>query len=191
MKRAFLIFGFVTFGIILTHVFTGLVEFTFSYSISKYVGLSEVSSIVFLIANTLVAYLIWNELSKKLTNRVLRTLTLVILICLVGLSMCPYGFYDYVVPEPLILGRTPITLLHMIFSRVMFLSMAGFSGYNFYLNNFKKKYKKPSTKVSLFFVIYAAICLICYLFFPSFFWAFDFIFESVYILFFFIVLLLI
>ena len=189
MKRAMTIFGLVTLGIILTHIATGLTEFTFSYSISKYVGLSEVSSIVFLVANTLVAYLVWHELDKRLTNKILRVLIGFILVCLVGLSMCPYGFYDYVVPKPVIFGRTPITLLHMIFSRTMFVLMAVFSGYNFYLNDIKRKYKRPATKISLLFVVYAALVMVLYLFFPEFFWTIDFILESVYILFFFIVLL--
>lgn len=191
MKRGTIIFILVTTGIILTHILTGLTTFHLDFSISKYVGLSEVSSIVFLVSNTLVAFLFWNELSKKLSDKISRILIGTILICLIGLSICPYGFYDFIIPEPVILDRTPITFLHVVFSRTMFVLMAIFSAYSFYLSDLKKKYQKKATKFSLFFVIFALAIFALYLFSPETFWNYSLIFESTYILFFFNVLLLI
>ena len=189
MRRAIIIFIMTFLGILFMHNITGLAGLNLNYSISKYVGLTSTSSIVFLIANSIVACLTWHELRQILTNKTQRVLMILIIACLIGLSICPVGLYDYTVPEPVILGRTPISFLHVIFSRVMFILMAIFSAYTFYLNDFKHKYKSITTKVSLGFTVYAVACVVCYLFFPTFFWEFDLIFESVYLLGFFAVLL--
>ena len=189
MKRAILIFILTIIGIVSTHIITSLTDFHIDYSISKYVGMSSVSSIVFLIANSLVAYFIWNEVGQKLNNKIQRALIILIIISLIGLSICPLGFYDYVIPEPVIFGRTPISLFHVVFARAMFALMAIFAGYTFYLNDIKKKYKKISTKFSLGFVMYAVFCIVCCVFFPDFFWGLNIILESTYLLGFFVVLL--
>ena len=189
MRRAVIIFIITFLGILFMHNITGLAGINLNFSISKYVGLSSFSSVAFLISNSIVAYIIWRELSKVSLKKFQRRLIAFIVICLIGLSICPIGLYDYIVPEPVILGRTPISFLHVVFSRAMFVAMAGFSAYTFYLNDFKRKYKSITTKVSLAFVAYAVACIACYLFFPNFFWSFDLIIESVYLLGFFAVLL--
>jgi|GEM_PF-6199409 len=189
MRRAVIIFIITFLGILFMHNITGLAGINLNFSISKYVGLSSFSSAAFLISNSIVAYIIWRELSKVSLKKFQRRLIAFIVICLIGLSICPIELYDYIVPEPVILGRTPISFLHVVFSRAMFVAMAGFSAYTFYLNDFKRKYKSITTKVSLAFVAYAVACIACYLFFPDFFWSFDLIIESVYLLGFFAVLL--
>lgn len=189
MKRAISIFVLTFLGILFMHLATGLTDFHIDYSISKYVGMSAESSIAFLIANSLVSYLIWQELKTKNINKTQRTLLVLIIICLIGLSICPIGLYDYVLPEPIILDRTPISFLHVIFSRAMFILMAVFSAYTFYLGDFKKKYKRLITNTSLAFMIYAIFCIACFTFFPSTFWGLNIILESLYILGFFTVLL--
>ena len=111
----------------------------------------------------------------------------IIVVTLIGLSLFPIGLFDNIIPEPIILGRTPISFLHVLTSRTMFVVMAAFSILTYCIG--EEKYNRKVRVANLVFMIYAAICIVCYIFFPSFFWAFDIIFESLYIALFFNVVL--
>lgn len=177
------------FIILFTHVVTGTTGLRLDYSISKYVGLSFPSAIMFLVINSAVAFGMWHYLKPKLSNTIQRILMITIVITLIGLSLCPISLFDMIIPSPIILGRTPISFLHVLTSRLMFVIMAAFSLLTFYLGKSRTLHDKNTQKTCLAFFIYAAICIVLYIFFPSIFWSVDVIIESLYIAFFFIVVL--
>lgn len=178
----------VNFAIILvTHLLTNTTDLHIDYSISKYVGLTVTSSIAFLIVNVAVSIALWKYLKPLIKSNIQRYLLLYIVVMLIGLSLCPIHLYDNVIPEPIIMGRAPISFLHVITSRTMFVAMMLFSIVTFCLGEFRKKYNRITTSASLVFMIYAIICVAAFVFFPQIFWSFDIIFESLYIAFFFLV----
>jgi hypothetical protein len=176
--------------IVITHSFTGRAGAHLDYSISKYVGLSFPSAIAFLIVNTVISFALWKYLKPLLKNNIQKILMIYIIITLVGLSLCPIGLFDEIIPEPVLLGRTPISFLHVITSRSMFVAMAAFSLLTFFLGDANEKlYSRRVRIVNLAFFIYAALCIFIFLFFPQLFWSFDIVFESIYIASFFNVVL--
>lgn len=177
------------FLIVLTHVVTGTAGVHLDYSISKYVGLTFPSAIVFLIVNIAVSIAMWRYMKPKIENGAQRILLLYIIVTLTGLSICPIGLFDKIIPEPIIFGRTLISFMHVITSRTMFVAMAAFALLTFYLGKSKSLHDKNTQKTCLAFFIYAMITTVVFMFFPQVFWAIDIIFESVYIAFFFIAIL--
>ena len=167
--------------ILITHNLTGTAYLHLSYSISKYVGLSFPSAILFLITNVFVSVVLWCYMKPRMKSDMQKLIMKIIVATLVLLSVFPIGLFDNIIPEPVLFGRTPISLLHVITSRTMFVAMSAFALLAFYENK---------NKAALSFFIYAAICIFCFIFFSSFFWQVDLIFESVYIAYFFIVVLL-
>lgn len=172
--------------IVLTHVVTGTAGLHLDYSISKYVGLTFPSAIVFLITNVIVATLMWKYICPKLKSNAQRFLIKYTFVMLVLLSIFPIGLFDTIIPEPVFLGRTPISFLHVITSRTMFVAMAAFALLTFYEGKKKDLHSVVVQKASLAFFIFSAICIFAFVFFSGFFWQFDIIFESLYIAFFFL-----
>ena len=175
--------------ILITHFVTGAAGPHLDYSISKYVGLTFPSAICFLIVNVAVALAMWHYMKPKLENKAQRVLMIYIIITLIGLSLCPIGLFDKILPEPIIFGRTPISFMHVLTSRTMFVAMAAFALLTFYLGKNKSLHDQNTQKTNLAFFIYAAICTVVFIFFPQVFWTIDIIFESIYIAFFFIAVL--
>lgn len=172
--------------IVLTHVVTGAAGLHLDYSISKYVGLTFPSAIAFLVTNVVVATLMWQYICPKLKSSAQRFLIKYIFVMLVLLSLFPIGLFDNIIPEPVFLGRTPISFLHVITSRTMFVAMAAFALLTFYEGKKKNLHEANVQKAALAFFIFAAICIFVFVFFSGFFWQFDIIFESLYIAFFFL-----
>lgn len=177
------------FTILLVHNLTGRAGLHIDFSISKYVGLSFPSAIAFLVVNTFVALSIWQYLKPKLGDKVQRFLMIYIMVTLVLLSLFPIGLFDEIIPSPIIFGRTPISFLHVITSRTMFVAMCAFALYTFYAGRRKSMHDEVVIKTALAFFLYAAICVFTYIFFSTIFWQFDIIFEALYIAFFFVVVL--
>ena len=177
------------FTILLIHNITGTAGFHLSFSISKYVGLTFPSAITFLLMNLFVSFSLWKYLKPKLKNDTEKNIMKIIIVTLVLLSVFPIGLFDSIIPEPIFLGRTPISFLHVITSRTMFVAMAGFALYVFFTRKGTSKHELNIRKIALSFVIYAAICTFTFIFFSGIFWKYDLIFESVYILYFFLVVL--
>jgi len=183
-------FWITFFVIVFIHNITGTAGARLDYSISKYVGLSFPSATAFLIVNTIISFAIWQYLKPKIKNDIQKILLVFIIATLIGLSLFPIGLFDNIIPEPILLGRTPISFLHVITSRSMFVVMAAFSLLTFFLGESEEKlYKETTRKVNLAFFVYAALCIFVFLFFPTVFWTYDIIFESLYIAFFFNVVL--
>jgi len=187
--RAMMLFWVNFFAIVVIHNLTGRAGLHIDYSISKYVGLSFPSAIAFLIVNTFVALSMWKYLKPKLEDKVQRGLMLYIVITLILLSLFPIGLFDEIIPSPIVFGRTPISFLHVITSRTMFVAMCAFALYTFYAGRRKSLHDETTIKTTLAFFIYSALCTFAFIFFSEFFWSIDVIFESLYIAFFFIVVL--
>ncbi len=187
--RAMILFWVNFFAILIIHNLTGRAGLHLDFSISKYVGLSFPSAIAFLIVNTFVALSMWQYLKPKLKDNIQRWLMLYIVVTLILLSLFPIGLFDEIIRAPIIFGRTPISFLHVITSRTMFVAMTAFALYTFYAGKRKNYHDKTIIKTALAFFIYAAICTFTYIFFSNVFWSFDIVFESLYIAFFFIVVL--
>lgn len=96
----------------------------FDYTISRYVGLRSWSAIVFAVGNFVVA----GAMLKYLYGvaevwgmpRWAYWLIVVMLVALIGLSVCPIGYFD---PVGAKYGTSAPSLIHGICSRVMFFSM--------------------------------------------------------------------
>lgn len=187
--RAMVLFWVNFFAILTIHNLTGRAGLHLDFSISKYVGLSFPSAIAFLIVNTFVALSMWQYLKPKLKDNIQRWLMLYIVVTLILLSLFPIGLFDEIIPSPIIFGRTPISFLHVITSRTMFVAMTAFALYTFYAGKRKNYHDETIIKTALAFFIYAAICTFTYIFFSNVFWSLDIVFESLYIAFFFIVVL--
>ena len=182
---AMVVFWSVFLIILFTHLLTGTAPFKIKYSISQYVGFSFLSSIAFLLTNIYVSFLIWNALKDKIKDKTARLLLKIIIITLIGLSVFPISFYDNIITDPVIFGRAPISLLHVITSRTMFLSMAALSLYTFFTER-KSTNISLRAKIAISFTVYAGLCIMLFMFFPEVFWGLNLIIESLYIQFFFI-----
>lgn len=147
-----------------------LCESFVSNSISYYVAHGPLSAIAFLAVNLIYAIFAWKNINFKngFQNLVFKT----ILICLVGLSIFPYGYVEL-----------PI---HEGFARTMFVLMGIFSGLIF----LDRKYPKKIRALKLIFVAYAIFCGAIFLYAPVFFWSYNLIFETIYLGFFSILILL-
>lgn len=175
--------------ILLAHVLTNTADLRIDYSISKYVGLTFPSAILFLVTNVYVSFILWRYIKPRLKTDMQKVVMKIIIATLVLLSVFPIGLFDSIFPEPVIFGRTPISFLHVITSRTMFIAMAAFALLTFYEGKNKNLHDANIQKTALAFFLYAAVCTVAFIFFSPFFWKVDLIFESLYIAFFFIVVL--
>lgn len=206
IKAGLALFVIVFLIILLTHILTGTAGFDCRFSISKYVGLTATSSIAFLISNTIIAYLakkyIFDVAVEKINKKPVKSYKelntdakifyvtgVIIMVMLIVLSMCPINFYDNILPNPVLFGRTPISLLHVISSRSMFGIMVGFALFVAYLAKKKNLFSKKTMITCLAFAVYGLICISTCIFLPSIFWGFDLYFESAFIIGFFITML--
>ncbi len=177
------VFWLVFLAILFVHVATGTARLRTDFSISKYVGLSFPSAIAFLITNIFVSVAIWYHVHGTVKNNTVRMLLKIIIAMLIGLSLFPIGLFDNIIPEPVLFGRTPISLLHVLTSRTMFIVMAALAVYIFFAE--RKTEFTMRSKVAIIFAIYAMICLALFIFFPQVFWGLNILIESLYIAIFF------
>lgn len=96
----------------------------FDYTISRYVGLKTWSAIMFALGNFVVAGAMLKYLYGVAENwkmpRWVFWLIVVMLVALIGLSVCPIGYFD---PEWAKYGTSAPSLIHGLCSRTMFASM--------------------------------------------------------------------
>ncbi len=95
-----------------------------NYSISRYVGLETWSALVFALGNFVVAiamlYYLYGVGENLGVKRGFFWIIVMIVIGLIGLSMCPSGYFD---PSGMDGRVSSISLLHLIFARMMFAMM--------------------------------------------------------------------
>ncbi len=174
-------FWLTILAVIIVHNITGAAGVRLDFSISKYVGLSFPSAILFLITNCFVAISMWRYIKPKLKTKTQVFLMKYIMIMLVLLSLFPIGLFDNIIPNPIIFGRTPISFLHVLTSRTMFFAMAAFAAVTFYEGKSKRLHEIMVQKASLMFFIFAAVCIFTFIFFSGFFWKLNIVLESIYI----------
>lgn len=123
MILALAIFGCTACAAVVVNSLTG-VGLYFNYSISRYVGLRTWSAIVFAIGNFIVVGAMLKYLYSVAENwgmaRWVYWLIIVMLIALIGLSVCPIGYFD---PVGARYGTSSPSLIHGLCSRIMFASM--------------------------------------------------------------------
>lgn len=101
-----------------------MVGLRFDYTISRYVGLATWSAMVFAVGNFVVAGVMLKYLYSVAGTwempRWAYWLIVVMLMALIGLSVCPIGYFD---PVGAKYGTSAPSLIHGICSRTMFCSM--------------------------------------------------------------------
>lgn len=146
-----------------------------NFSISRYVGLESWSAILFFISNLVVASWIaayLYELGRILRMpRVYYWLVVGVVVMLVGLSICPLGFFDRY------RGLGGASIMHQICSRLMFILMALIT-LMVILNRSVCLYTKV---VGGIFLCYMIICIIGHLLKINWFVGHFLIFEALYL----------
>lgn len=140
--------------------------FHFSDSISFYMGREAWSAIIFGICNVAVAYNWWQYIkdARKYYNKRWFIWGALMIASFLGISICPYMLF----------GEGVISTMHQIFSRIMFASM-GLMIFEDALVN--KGWRKG---MFLIFVTYGLILILMSVL-TQFFWDYTFVFESVWI----------
>lgn len=151
----------------------------FNYTISRYVGLRTWSAIVFAVGNLIVAGLMLKYLygiaDKWKMPRWVYWLIVVMLVALIELSAYPIGYFD---PVGARYGTSAPSLIHGIFSRVMFASMLVLIGMVILCALASRQ-----TKIAaVIFMIYGLFCLCGYFSRVDWFENAVLVFESTYLL---------
>lgn len=117
---ALAIFTVVVLGVVLVYCFRDG-GFHMEYSISRYVGREMWSAGVFLVGNLVIVGLMYEYVMEvwRKYGKLWLTLMAVMMVCFVGLSLCPIGLFDANYGE-----YGVVSILHQIFSRGMFMTMA-------------------------------------------------------------------
>lgn len=150
----------------------------FNYTISRYVGLETWSAVVFALGNFIVAGLMLKHLYGMAEgwkmSRWVYWLIVVMLVSLIGLSVCPIGYFD---PEWAKYGTSAPSLIHGICSRVMFASMLVVM----VMVMLCALASKWTRIFAIFFVIYGVFCLYGYFSRVAWFEDVVLVFESLYL----------
>lgn len=182
LLQAMAVFAGVVLALVLTYVMRDG-GFHMEYSISRYVGREWWSATVFALGNFVIVWevyrytrVVWKEYGK-----VWLALMVVMLVCYVGLSLCPLGLFDSSIES---LGA--VSVLHQIFARGMFMTMA--------VIGFVKGVKLfgRDSKVARWCLLYVALAIVLGVmsFTTQIFWDLNFVIETAYIYLFMIMLML-
>lgn len=149
---SFLLFMVVVSIIVFTHAFVEGYGLHFSYSISRYIGLTPWSAILFFLNSLVIAFFMYKYLRKTMLEwnmtRLWWLCSVLMLVMLVMLAACPVGLFDARWGDFGI-----ISILHQFSSRCMFL-LAVLTGIETMIKFRKAKFIRF---FSLFFVLYGAI----------------------------------
>lgn len=130
------------------------------FSISRYVGLETWSAIVFALGNFVVAYLMVQYLyalgEAWKMSRWFYWLVVVMAIALIGLSVCPVGYFD---SEWASYGTSAPSRIHELCSRLMFAMMLFVT----MAVALRRDTSKETRFANLIFVAYGLLCLFGYL----------------------------
>lgn len=128
----------------------------FDYTISRYVGLEVWSAVVFAFGNFVVAgmilYYLYEAIQVWKMPRLAYWCVVIMLIGLIGLSVCPIGYFD---PVGAKYGTSVISLIHGLCSRTMFVTMMVMMAV-VALNTMASK----TTRIlGVVFIVYGLMCL--------------------------------
>ena len=163
-------------AIILSHSFLEGYGFHLDYTISRYLGMTFWSAILFLVTSIISSVAILKFILKFKKEHEMNSLWFVFAILmlagLLGLSFCPIGLFDEVYGEFGI-----VSLCHRFFSITMFSSSIAFAGLSFL------RLKEKSTRINLAtFAVYGTIVVVSYATNIPFLMNYIFIFEGLFII---------
>lgn len=151
----------------------------FDYTISRYVGLETWSAVVFALGNFVVAgailYYLYEVIQVWKMPRVAYWCVVVMLVGLIGLSVCPIGYFD---PVGAKYGTSAISLIHGLCSRTMFMTMMVMM----LLVVLNVMASKMTRVLGVVFIIYGLMCLCGHLLRVGWFVNTVLVFESLYIM---------
>ncbi len=144
-------------------------------SISRYVGYETWSAVIFALGNFVMAGVLlkclWRLGGVWKMPRIYYYMSLVMVVSLIGLSMCPVGYFD-------VNGqRSTISVLHELCSRAMFLMMLMVAG----MLVWKSVGSEKARLAAGIYFVYGVICLIGYLTKGKWFLSYLLIYETMYI----------
>lgn len=159
MLLAFVIF-MVTSGLaVLVNSLLGA-GLRFDYTISRYVGLETWSAVIFALGNFVVAgailYYLYGVLQDWGMPRLAYWCVVVMLVGLIGLSVCPIGYFD---PVGARYGTSVISLIHGLCSRIMFMTMMVMMS----IVALCAMASRKTRALGVMFVIYGLACLCGYM----------------------------
>lgn len=162
--------------IVLSHSFLEGYGFHLDYTISRYLGMTYWSAILFLITSIISSIALFKFVLKFKKEHEMNVLWLafaiLMLVGLLGLSFCPIGLFDRVYGEFGIVSRC-----HRFFSITMFSSSIAFAGLSFL------KFKEKFTRINLaIFAVYGTIVAISYAINNPFLMNYIFIFEGLFLI---------
>lgn len=130
--------------------------FRLDYTISRYVGLELWSALVFALGNFVVAgailYYLYEVIQAWKMPRVAYWCVVVMLVGLIGLSVCPIGYFD---PVGAKYGTSVISLIHGLCSRTMFMTMMVMM----IVVALNAMASRTTRVLGVVFVVYGLICL--------------------------------
>lgn len=177
MLLALVIFVMTACFAVITNGLMGRGAIDFRYSISRYVGLETISAVVFALGNFVVAYILGAWLCKigreLAMPKAFYWLIAVMVVCLVGLSVCPIGYFD----QPDIVSVP--SRIHEICSRTMFACMMFVT---LWLMLQKTTWHAKCWCAA--YIVYAVFCTVGYLWHVEWFLAALLVFESCYLVWF-------
>lgn len=147
----------------------------FSYSISRYVGLGTISSAIFALGNFVVTYALSSRLyeigQQFKMPKAYYWLVILMAIALVGLLVCPVGYFDQagVVSLP--------SRVHEVCSRAMFGCMILIAAWLM----IQKKTTRWAKAWCAAYVVYALVCVVGYLWGFAWFSSVMLVYESCYL----------
>lgn len=175
MRMALAVFLGETALIVLMNSFAFGHGFHLDFSISKYVGLETWSSLLFAAMNMFVIYGMWAFLFALGESWKMKPWYFWILVFmsigLVGLSVCPHGYFD-----DKGLGTT-VTMMHQITSRMMFFNILVVAA----VMGLKSQVGTGMRFWCAAFVVYALMCVVGFLGEQDWFMSFVLIFETWYL----------
>lgn len=149
------------------------------YSISRYVGLETWSAVVFALGNVAVAGLFCRYLyavgEAWRMPKWFYVLVVIMAVALLGLSVCPIGYFDPVGAD---FGTSAPSHIHKLCSRLMFACMLVMA----FVWQWSKVVHMKTRRWCAAFVAYGIFCVLGYYLGPSWFFPVMLGFESVYIL---------
>lgn len=154
VRIAFLVFMIVTFVIVFSHSFLEGFGLHFEYTISRYVGLTYWSAILFLICNLNLGGLIFRFLreimAKWKMSKVWWICAVFMILMLILLSCCPVGLFDENWGD-----FGVVSLIHRFSSKAMFVA-ALFTAFETIV-----KFRKSRTvKIAgILFIFYGLFCV--------------------------------
>lgn len=173
---AILIFVLTTVAIVIINSLMRR-AFLLNYSISRYVGSETWSAVVFGVVNYVVAFSVLTYLyrvgEKWKFQRWYYWIVVLTVVGLVGLSMCPIGYFDQ--PGSEFASSAP-SHVHEICSRTMFVGMMVLVA----MICFSKKTSRVTRMMAVAYIIYGMLCALGFIIKAPWFLGNMLVFESCY-----------